>query len=47
LRVDGSGFPVKIKIAQGCDCDHTGQDLVMADNLSQPAALIVERGYAF
>lgn len=32
-------------ITPGLDPDYTGYDLVMADNLPQPAVLVADRGY--
>src|SRR5690606_8324213 len=45
LRVNGAGFPMRTEITPGQDSDCTGYDLVMADNLPQPAVLVADRGY--
>lgn len=36
---------MRTEITPGQDSDCTGYDLVMADNLPQPAVLVAERGY--
>ena len=33
------------EITPGQDSDYIGYDMVMADNLPQPAALVADRGY--
>lgn len=43
LRVKGVGLPTRTEITQGQDSDYTGYDLVMADNLPQPAVLVADR----
>lgn len=45
LRVNGAGLPMRTEITPGQDSDYTGYDLVMADNLPQPAVLVADRGY--
>lgn len=45
LRVNGVGLPMKTEITTGQDCDYTGSDLVMADNLPQPAVQVADRDY--
>nr|AKJ20427.1 transposase OrfB [Paracoccus kondratievae] len=45
LRVNGAGLPIRTEITPGQDSDYTGYDLVMADNLPQPAVLVADRGY--
>ncbi|MFW6681193.1 MULTISPECIES: IS5 family transposase [Komagataeibacter] len=45
LRVNGAGLPMRTGITPGQDSDYTGYDLVMADNLPQPAVLVADRGY--
>ena len=37
---------MRTEIMPGQDSDDTGYNLVMADNLPQPAALVAGRGYA-
>ena len=44
-RVNGAGLPMRTEITPGQDSDYTGYDLVMADNLPQPAVLVADRGY--
>lgn len=46
LRVNSAGLPMRTEITPGQDSDYTGYDLVMADNLPQPAVLVANRGYA-
>ena len=36
---------MRTEITPGQDSDYTGYDLVMADNLPQPAVLVADRGY--
>ncbi len=36
---------MRTEITPGQDSDYTGYDLVMADNLTQPAVLVADRGY--
>lgn len=36
---------MRAEITPGQDSDYTGYDLVMADNLPQPAVLVADRGY--
>ena len=36
---------MRTEITPGQDSDYTGYDMVMADNLPQPAVLIADRGY--
>ena len=36
---------MRSEITPGQDSDYTGYDLVMADNLPQPAVLVADRGY--
>ena len=36
---------MRTEIKPGQDSDYTGYDLVMADNLPQPAVLVADRGY--
>ncbi|RDD96083.1 IS5 family transposase [Paracoccus pantotrophus] len=45
LRVNGAGLPMRTEITPGQHSDYTGYDLVMADNLPQPAVLVADRGY--
>ncbi|MCV2449740.1 IS5 family transposase [Paracoccus sp. DMF] len=45
LRVNGAGLPMRTVITPGQDSDYAGYDLVMADNLPQPAVLVADRGY--
>nr|WP_124087481.1 IS5 family transposase [Pseudogemmobacter humi] len=45
LRINGVGLPMRTGITPGQDSDYTGYDLVMADNLPQPAVLVADRGY--
>ncbi len=44
--VNGAGLPMRTGITPGQDSDDTGYDLVMADNLPQPAVLVAGSGYA-
>ena len=44
-RVNGAGPPMRTGVTPGQDSDDTGYDLVMADNLPQPAVLVADRGY--
>jgi len=43
--VNGAGLPMRTEITPGQDSDYTGYDLMMADNLPQPAVLVADRGY--
>ena len=43
--VNGAGLPMRTGITPGQVSDYTGCDLVMADNLPQPAVLVADRGY--
>ncbi|MBK4216317.1 IS5 family transposase [Paracoccus caeni] len=45
LRVNGAGLPMSTVITPEQDSDYIGYDLVMADNLLQPAVLVADRGY--
>ena len=45
LRINGAGLPMRTEIRPGQDYDYTGYDMVMADNLPQPANLVADRGY--
>src|SRR5690606_24769949 len=45
LRVNGAGLPTRTEITPGQVSDYTGHDLVMADNLPQPAVLVADRSY--
>ena len=45
MRVNGAGLPMRTEITPGQVSDYTGYDLVMADNLPQPAVLVADRGY--
>ena len=36
---------MRTEITPGQDSDYTGYDMVMADNLPQPAVLVADRGY--
>ncbi|WP_232419362.1 IS5 family transposase [Paracoccus sp. N5] len=38
-------LPMRTEITPGQDSDYTGYDMVMADNLPQPAVLVADRGY--
>ena len=43
LRVNGAGLPKRTEITPGQDPDYTRYDMVMADNLPQPAVLVADR----
>ena len=36
---------MRTEVTPGQDSDYTGHDLVMTDNLPQPAVLVADRGY--
>ncbi len=40
-----SGLPMRTDVTPGRTSDHTGFDLVMADNLPEPSVLVTDRGY--
>ena len=43
--VNGAGLPMRTEITPGQDPDYTGYDVVMADNMPQPAVPVADRGY--
>jgi transposase len=45
LRVNGAGPPMRSEITPGQTSDDLGFDLIMADTLPEPSALLADRGY--
>ena len=45
LRVNAAGLPMRPDLTPGRTSDYLGSDLVMDDNLPEPAVLLADRGY--